>query len=223
MVFNKRIDRERYGPGLFEVLIGSLMGIALGAVIAALHLTFKPVAMVSKPVEPATVGEVYFLQGTRITAKSLQWRRKTQFLTEGGSADLSLSEDELNAWAASATAKVTNKLGVIPAIVTPQLVDFHIRDGVLQVGVVSKFEALEYSQPLVMQARGKFTRGPNGFEFIADELFIGSLPLHMVTGLPQIIIQRAVAAQAIPAELLEAWKKLTLVAVEGDSLHIVVP
>lgn len=223
MIYNKRIERERHGPGFFEVTLGVLLGIALGVVIAALHLTFKPVIVVSVPADKPNVGDVYFLQGVRNSDKAPQWRRKLQMLSEGGSADLSLREEELNAWASSAASKVAVKSGVIPALVTPETVNFRIRDGVIQVGVVGKFEALEYSQSLVIQARGKFAPGANGFEFVADELFIGSFPAHVFPGLTQMIIQSAVTAQALPDDLRATWQKLTLIAVEGDSLHIVVP
>jgi len=93
----------------------------------------------------------------------------------------------------------------------------------MQIGIVGKFQAFEMTHPFVIQTRGKFVPGANGFEFTADELYIGSLPTHKVPGLPQLIIQRALAAQKLPEALTAMWRNLKLVAVEDSAVHIIVP
>ena len=220
MSSQKRIDRALNGPGLIEVTLGALMGIALGVAVGAVYLALKPVAILTKPPESVTTSEVIFVKGDVNSAKARQWSRKHQLLSEGGTADVVFCEEELNAWVASATAKAPSDS---TKIITPEWVNFRIRNGVMQIGVVGKFQAFELTQPFVIQARGKFIPGANGFDFTADEFFIGSLPTHAVPGLPQWLIQQVIAAQKLPDELTAMWRKLKLVAVEDSALHIVVP
>ena len=220
MASQKRIDRALNGPGLFEVTLGVLIGITLGVVLGALYLALKPVTILSELPENIAAADVYFIKGEVNSFKARQWSRKQQLLAEGGAADLVFSEEELNAWVASATAKAPSDA---TKLVTPEWVNFRIHGGVMQIGIVGKFQAFELTQPFVIQAHGKFVPGANGFEFVADELYIGSLPTHMVPGLPQLIIQRALAAQKLPEELTTMWRNLKLVAVEDSGLHIIVP
>ncbi len=220
MVSNKRIDRALNGPGFIEVTLGALLGVALGVGVASLYLVLKPVAVLIKPPEVVTTSEVSFVQGAFNSAKARQWTRKHQLLAEGRSTDLLFCEEELNAWMASAVAKTPSDS---TKLVIPEQVNFRITGGIIQIGVLGKWQALELSQPLVIQARGKFVPGAAGFVFTADEFYIGSLPLHAVPGLPQWVIQRVLAAQNLPAELTAMWAKLKLVAVEDNALHIVVP
>ncbi|MCS6243547.1 MAG: hypothetical protein H2172_06785 [Opitutus sp.] len=220
MASQKRIDRALNGPGPIEVTLGALMGIGLGVALGSLYLMLKPVEILTKPPEALVAADVYFVKGEVNSSKSRQWSRKQQLLSAGGAADVVFNEEELNAWVASATAKA-------PAdpskVVVPEWVNFRIRDGVMQVGIAGKFQAFEMTHPFVIQARGKFVPGANGFEFTADELYIGSLPTHKVPGLPQLIIQRALAAQKLPEELTAMWRNLKLVAVEDSAVHIIVP
>jgi len=220
MASQKRIDRALNGPGVIEVTLGALMGIGLGVALGALYLMLKPVEILTKPPEALVAADVYFLKGEVNSTKSRQWSRKQQMLSAGGAADVVFNEEELNAWVASATAKAPSDPS---KLVVPEWVNFRIRDGVMQIGIVGKFQAFEMTHPFVIQTRGKFVPGANGFEFTADELYIGSLPTHKVPGLPQLIIQRALAAQKLPEALTAMWRNLKLVAVEDSAVHIIVP
>ena len=220
MPSNKRIDRAINGPGLFEVTLGALLGISLGVALGAVYLALKPVTLLTKPPESTVSEGVYLLQGASSSSKARQWSRKHQLLSEGSAADVLFSEEELNAWVASATAKAPADSS---KLVTPEWVNFRINGGLMQIAVMGKLSALELTHSLVIQARGKFVPGANGFEFIANEFYIGSLPLHTVPGLSQWVIQRVLSNQNFPDELKAMWLKLKLVAVEDNALHIIVP
>jgi hypothetical protein len=220
MASQKRIDRALNGPGLIEVTLGVIMGIGLGVALGSLYLVLKPVEILTKAPESVAAAEVYFVKGDVNSTKARQWSRKQQLLSAGGAADVVFNEEELNAWVASATAKAPSDPS---KLVVPEWVNFRIREGVMQIGIVGKFQSFEMTHPFVIQARGKFVPGANGFEFIANELYIGSLPTHRVPGLPQWIIQRALAAQRLPEELTTMWRKFKLVAVEDSAVRIIVP
>jgi len=236
MVSLTKTERALRGPGVFEITLGVFLSILLGAVLAAVYLVFKPVEAVKELPKDPVLGAVYFVQGATDANKSRQWMRKRQMLSEGGTADITFSEEELNAWIAnvmpqapaapkaSAPAKPdANKPAASGPFVVMDRPNFRIRDGVLQMGMPTTINALGFSLPLIFQTRGHFARGDNGYVFVADELYVGSLPTQLVPGLKNLIVNRILAAEDIPDDLRTAWGKLSLVAVEGNLLHLSLP
>jgi hypothetical protein len=224
MASNKKIERALKGPGLFEIIFGVILSLALGVLLAAVHLIFKPVEVVPKPPATAVAGQVYFIEGSVNSSKSRQWMRKRQMLADGASADVVFNEEELNAWMASMAPQAQKGAPANPdTLFTPERVNFRIQNGSLQIGLLGKLNILGLNRDMVFQTRGKFVQGDNGFAFVADQLYIGSLPTHAVPNLAPLIIERVLAAQALPEELKATWKKLKLVAVENDSLRLVLP
>jgi len=224
MAANNKIDRALRGPGFLEIVFGVLAGISAGMALGVFFLIIRPVEVVQKRTDNANVSLVYFVEGSSRVSKSHQWGRKRQILADGrAAADVVFSEDELNAWLTSLMPKVPQAAAASPGPLTPEQINFRIQGGVMQVGLVGKLSALGFMRPLVVQTRGKFVPGSGGFEFVADEFYIGSFPAHMIPGLPQTIIRRVMEAQQIPEDIKTAWRNLKLVAVEGNGLHITLP
>lgn len=233
-----KTERALRGPGFFEITLGVVLSIALGGVLAAAYLIFKPVEAVKELPKEPVLGTVYFVQGEANASKAGQWKRKRQMLSEGGTADISFSEEELNAWIASvvpqaaAASKAAAKPGAKAAdakpvaagpLVVMNLPNFRVRDNVLQMGLPTTINAFGFSFPLILQSRGHFARGQNGYVFVPDELYVGSLPTQLVPGLKDLIVSRLMAAEEIPEDLRTAWDRLSLVAIEGNQLHLSVP
>jgi hypothetical protein len=235
-----KTERALRGPGVFEITLGVLMSISLGVVLASVYLIFKPVETVKELPKEPVLGAVYYVQGSTDTNKARQWQRKRQMLSEGATADIAFTEEELNAWIASVVpqaaaakpkpvpvAKPDDKTAAAPAAAGPLLVvdrpNFRIRDNVLQVALPTTINAFGLSLPLILQARGHFDKGANGFAFVEDELYFGSFPAHRVPALKKLIVARLLAAQDIPGDLRTAWEKLILVAVEGNTLRLSLP
>ncbi|MFA6289752.1 MAG: hypothetical protein WC661_20415 [Opitutaceae bacterium] len=232
-----KTERALRGPGLFEITLGVMLSLVLGAVLAVVFLVLKPVEAVKElPKEPA-LGTVYFVEGATNANKSRQWQRKRQMLGEGNTADITFSEEELNAWIGSmvpqapanpkAPAAPAAKPDAKPAPAGPFLVldrpNFRIQDNVLQLGLPTTINAFGVSMPLIIQVRGHFDKGATGFVFVQDEFYFGSFPVQKVPGLKDFIVRRLLAAQEIPDDLRTAWGKLSLVAVEGNVLHLSLP
>src|SRR5882724_8414285 len=156
---NKQLDRALYGPSLFEVTLGALLSVLLGAVVAVLFLILKPVEVVKVlPKEDERVqGAVYFVEGSKDFGRGKQWMRKRQMMLDGTPGTISLTEDELNSWFSSDSAqkgakppaakpapKPPAKPGQpaapaaaeeVPAdLVTWSELNFRMHDGSLQVG-----------------------------------------------------------------------------------------
>lgn len=223
MVYNKKMDRAQNGPGMFEILFGVILSITLGVLLAALHLVFKPVEVVNRPPEELVPGQVYFIEGSVNSSKAQQWKRKRQMLVEGASADVTFSEEELNSWMASSTAQLSKDEENATALFEPERVNFRIQGGALQVGLLGKVAAVGVSHDLVFQTRGTFVEGTEGYVFDPKEFFVGSLPVHRVPGLTSLLMKRVTAAQELPEDLKETWRKLKLVAVEDNVLRLVLP
>lgn len=225
MATNKKIDRALRGPGPIEIVLSIILSLVLGVLIGAVHLVFKPVTVVKKAEEMTEVGSVYFMEGSANSSKSRQWTRKRQMLTGSGPVDVVFTEDELNAWMATAEAKAAPAAGAAatPSIIQPERINFKIQGDLLQVGMVGKLNVLGYEQEMIVQTRGTFEPGTDGFVYKAKEFYVGSLPAHVFPGLTDYIIQRVTASQELPEDIQAAWKKLTLVAVEGSSLHLTLP
>jgi hypothetical protein len=225
MASNKKIDRALNGPGVVEITLGVVLSLTLGVLLGVLHLIFKPVETVEKPVDGAKAGQVYFVQGSVNSGKARQWTRKRQMLTDGGSVDMAFNEEELNAWASNLMPQASPQKGADTSgsIFTPEKVNFRISDDVMQVGLLGQISQFGFEQEMVFQTRGKFEPGPDGFRFSPDELYVGSLPVHRVPGLAPWLIQRIITAQELPENVKETWSKIKLVAVEGNTLRIVTP
>ena len=230
-----KTERALRGPGVFEITLGVILSILLGAVLAAVYLVFKPVSAVKELPKEPVLGTIYFVQGSTDTSKARQWMRKRQMLSEGGTADISFSEEELNAWIASVVPQAPSSSTVKPGaaandkpaanapFVAMDRPNFRIRDDVLQMGLPTTISAFGFSLPVIMQTRGHFTHGQNGYVFVADELYVGSLPTQLIPGLRDLIVNRLMDAEDIPADLRAAWGRLSLVAVEGNQLHLSLP
>lgn len=219
MVSNKKIDRANNGPGFFEITLGVALSIALGVLLSAVYLILKPVTTKAELPESPDKSVVYYIEGSTNSSKARQWMRKRQMLADGTAVDVVLVEEELNAW----VSNIAPEKGAPVETVTPEKINFRIRDGVMQIGVQNKLNAAGFTRELVVQTRGTFVPGASGFVFTADELFIGSLPTHTVPGLKDFIIQRILANQPIPEDMVASWNKLKTVAVEGNTLHLALP
>ncbi len=222
MSLQSRIDRERYGPSLVEVTLGAVLSLLLGAVLAAGYLIFVPVKTVREVPKEGEVkpGEVVFVEGSKSTARSAQWMRKRQLLVEGQSAEIAVVEDELNAWIAEVIKPTAGAEAPAPALLQPTAINFRIRDGAMQIGVPASLNAFGYTYPVIFQAKGGFQKRGDRFEFVPDESYLGSLPLHRIPALEGFLTASIARTQSAAGNVAEAWARVSNVAIEGSTLTL---
>jgi hypothetical protein len=252
---NKQIERQQRGPGLVEIFLGVVLSLVLGVALGAAHLVLKPVEKAPKdpakaPAASLLYPPVYFTEGSAVAAKGSGWKSKRQAFTGGQkTAEISLTEDELNAFIAAvapppakpaeaAPAKPADPKGkpaeakaaalapaeFVAAELAPGVVNFRMRDGVMQAAFAGNFSVLGLPVAPLVQVRGNFAKGADGFAFQPAEFWLGSLPAHKVPGLAGWLLGKALAAQAgVPEDLKTSWTKLGNVAVEGDTLKLTLP
>mgnify|MGYP001226923089 CR=1 FL=1 len=210
------IDRAGYNPSWTEVILGAILSLLLGAVLAAVVLVLKPVSTVRELPKEPDPKTVYYIEGTRDSGRARQASAKQRALLEGGTAVL--NEDELNALATPATSKSADA----PAeqMLTAGSPNFRIRDGVMQMGVPVRVSVAGLDRRVIVQARGGFEKRGAGFVFVPDELYLGSCPVQRLPIVSGWVMNKLVAGAETSEGLAGAWSRASEVKVEGDSLHV---
>ncbi|MBA3849006.1 MAG: hypothetical protein C0502_03295 [Opitutus sp.] len=230
---DKKVEKALYGPSTVEVALGAVLGLLLGGVFAAVYLVFKPVTAVKeRPKEPAK-GVIYHLSGKTDGNKARNWQSKATTFVNGGS--IIVTEEELNAWAASlngapaAPAKpAAAPAAPPPAGGTPASNDFISASGLNFRLDGDKFHVsqkvlLNYygiAKEVVMQAEGGFARSGDGFAFKPERVYLGSCPLHLLPGMTPALVRALVAKQKVSDDFRAAWVKISDMAVDGGLLKI---
>lgn len=219
---DKKLMRAMYGPSVTEVVLGAILSFAVGVILAALYLIFKPVTVVNQlpPASKRIEGMVYYVQGTKNPAKGQQLLRKRQLFIEGSSIDL--TEDELNTWMAASGGEPKKPASDAAASLTTAL-NFRIRKGVLQIGVPFTLNLLGMTESVIVQMKGNFQKENGEFVYAPTEFYIGSLPAQRLPLLPNLLLDKIYSNQQLPEELVAAWKKLKNVTVEDSTLKLTMP
>jgi hypothetical protein len=244
-----KIEKAKYGPGMFEVFFGALLSLLLGAVMAVVYLALQPVQVGAPDPKAEPVGPVTYIQGTNDDDRGKQWLRKKQLFTEGTSVEV--NEDELNAWITAGTAPEPPNAADVkkPAPAAPAkpgahpepaaaaapassggfiqfgTPNFRITNGALQIGSECQLDLdmIGVKRPLILQASGRFVKNEGKFVFVPDQLYVGSCPIHKLPGVAAFVFDRVIAYDKVPEDIAAAWKKLTLVSIEGNSLTLTMP
>jgi hypothetical protein len=220
-----RLDRAVHGPGWGEVILGAVLSLVLGAALGAVLLIIRPVHTVRElPKEEDRVRDaVYYVEGSRITARATQAPAKRRAFVAGQS--ITATEDEINSLITVAPS-AAEKPGAEPAaagmiaVGTPNV---RILDGKVQVGAPVTLNVLGLSQKVVLQARGGFVKEEDRFVYEPDEMYLGSCPVQRVPILSGYVRQRIMESHPIPEDIATAWQRLTNVAVEGKALRLSMP
>lgn len=231
---SRRIEKALHGPSLTEVVLGVALSLILGAALAFAYLVLKPVAITKEMPKERVAGMVYYVEGTKDSDRGKQWMRKKQLFLGGSS--VVLNEDELNAWITAGTTPTPEKGAAAskpnPSLPAPpaamlqmDVPNFRIRNGVLQIGTKGTLnvELFGIKRPLVVQASGRFVKRGGAFVFTADGFYVGSFPMHKFFAADDPVLDRIISNQQIPEDYTAAWKKLTDVSIEGNTLKLSMP
>lgn len=231
-------------PSWFGVIFAALLSVALGVVLGAALLAIKPVTIVKAPVkdEEREAGMVYYVQGSRDTAKAAAATAKRQAFLSGQS--VSLTEDDLNLLAGPAPAPIPAKApksadkaakpaekpaptpaadGAAADTIVLGTPNFRIVDQDLHVAVPTTLNLLGLAQPVIVQTRGGFVKENDMFVYVPQSITIGSLPLDRLPMASRYVRDRVINAQTISNELKVAWAKVANVAIENKTLKLTMP
>ncbi|MSU24566.1 MAG: hypothetical protein EXS32_12185 [Opitutus sp.] len=231
-------------PSWTEVILGAVLSVALGAVLGAVLLILKPLAMVKElPKEGERVaGVIYYIEGSHDTGKARQAVAKRKLFTQGKSVNV--TEDEINSLAVvppkpgatpapppapAPKAKKGEKAappppaGPVPDGLTVGVPNFRIRDGAVQLAVPVTLGLLGLDQRMTVLTRGAFAKKGETFTFVPETLYVGSCPVQRLPFAAAYVTQKFLAAQAVPEDIAAMWPKLAEVSVDGSTLKLAMP
>ncbi|MEI6862397.1 MAG: hypothetical protein WCL04_09120, partial [Verrucomicrobiota bacterium] len=124
----------------------------------------------------------------------------------------------------AAAAVPANAPAFTAAQLAPGVINFRVHGGVLQAAMAGQYSLAGLDVAPLVQLRGDFAKGADGFVFQPAEFYVGSLPVHRIPGLSAWLLNKMLAAQkSMPEDLKTAWQKLGAIAIEGDALRLSPP
>jgi hypothetical protein len=223
---DKKIDKVLYGPSITEVALGAVLGLIAGVLVACVYLVFKPALLVKEmPKEPVR-GAIYFIPGSESNAKNRNWSAKQKQFIAGTS--ITVVEDELNAWAASAFAAPAPKAGAKPedakpgldGIFNPGTPNFKITASNIQISLKCVLNWFGLTKEVTVLTTGSMSRSGDKFVYKPTTFYLGSCPLHLLPSLAGPMASTLIDKKKAPDGIASAWAKLSDVTVEGGSLKL---
>lgn len=238
------MNQALHGPGTIEVALGAVLGLTLGAVVAAAYLVLKPVVVVTQMPTERSLTSVYYQPGSANKAKSTDWPAKQNQFIAG--TTVQVTEDELNAWSlaggtpprnakakpveagqssggpqpATATKK---ELPVTDTFLTTKVPNFRIVGDALQIGWRCTLNAFGLTREVALVATGHFETSGAQVSFVSDKVFLGSCPLHWLPGASSELLAYVFKNQKTPDNIRLAWAKCTAASVVDGGLKLVQP
>ncbi len=223
---SKKREKEK-GPKLYEIIIGAILSVILGVLLAVVYLAFQEVEEVDQlPSEEARQARtVYFVEGETGAPGQFNWRPKQGAFEEGRSGTLELVEQELNQWVADQFSELEDRDYEDEGMfyIAPRTLNFRIDDGKLQLAADLDWTVFGYSHSLKTQALGSFVREEGVFVFEPETMYVGGFKLPEPAVLGSALIRRIVEALNVSADLRDGWASLTDVSIEEDVLILEIP
>lgn len=217
---SNKLDRALYGPSWTEVILGAVLSVALGIVLAAAFLIFKPVTLVREMPKEPIPGMVYYFEGSHDSAKARRLPEKQKAFLKGGS--VVLTEDELNL--AAAPAQTPGKVSATPedGFLNPGLVNVRIHEGTFQVSVPVKvkYSLVGLDTTVVVVTKGKFEKDGDSYVYEPETVYVGSCPVQRLPMVESFVMGKFFSSARFPADVVAAWDKLSEVSIEGATLKL---
>jgi hypothetical protein len=233
----RNIEKALYGPSTLEVALGAVLGLAVGIVAACVYLVFKPVQRVSSMPKEPVPHTVYFTPGNESSAKSRGWKDKQKAFLAGN--EVTLSEEELNAWAASIgtpASAAPAKPAAKPATPNPNdkkkpsesqpffsasAPNFHIITDKLQISAKCTLNYYGIAKDIWVVATGRFERDGDRYRFDPETFYFGSCPMHKLPAMGSIVRSQLIDTQKVPDDFRAAWNKIAAISIEAGVMKVV--
>ena len=229
---SKKVDRALYGPSWTEVILGAVLSVALGAILAGAYLVFKPVTLVKEIPKEPVAGMVYYIEGSHDGSKARRIAAKQKIFLQGGS--VAVIEDEINiALIPANVAAAPVKGGAAPAkpegetneVLNAGTPNFRIHDGMLQMStpVQVKYPLVGLDTSFLVQTQGTFVKDGDVYVYQPTVIYVGSCPVQRLPVVKTLVAKKFLNPQRFPADIVAAWSKLAEVSIEGSTLKLSMP
>jgi hypothetical protein len=213
---------ENKGPRPVEIVIAGILSGIVGVLGAAVFLAFQPAEKVTEipEAEDRSLGTLYYVEGKGGSSEDDTWKAKKSGLEAARSARMTLTEEELNQWAAQDL-----KMGAAPdqgfLVIEPGTPRFRIADDILMVRVPLTLRLFGNGRTFDSQASGSFVRRGADYGFEYDRFYIGSCPVPGFVS--SRLVKSVVATYDVSDELRSGWSALGTVELDGGSLRLMIP
>ena len=219
-----KAQRKADGPGWIEVIFGAILSLALGVVLAALFLVFKPTTTVKELPKEPVAGMIYYIEGTKDSSKARELGSKRRQLVQG--TTVVFNEDELNTLAVPpAAAPAAKKMELPQPVAAKEMVsagnpNFRIRNDLMQIAIPVTLNVYETEFKVILQGRGKFAKDGETVIFDPAELYIGSCPLDRLPAAKEYVMKQVAARVTVPDDLATLWRSVKDATVEGSTVRV---
>lgn len=212
-------------PGLFGIVFGVGLSVALGGLLAVAHLIFRPVEIVrSIPKEP-TAGVRYVIEGAAGSSASARWKVKVRRLVDKIPGDYTFSAAEINAWADGTFDKAEVPKGETPPsfALLAGVPNFNLAGGQLHITTSNDLLLFGGASKLVIETSGTFKQEAEGWHFEPAEFYFGGLPAHKLLPLAAVLYDRFSKAQAAPADASSVLRNASSITITDAALVVHMP
>lgn len=213
--------RIRSGPNYVEIILGAVLSLLLGGLLAVVYLVFKPVPILDVPPKQKEGAGLHYIAGRRGFSTG-SWALKREAFLRGQT--ITLPEEEINAWIESlypANAKPAK--GEEDAMVQPGTPSVRFNGNTANLGAVLALDLFGWKPKIVTQAAGTFAMRGGTAKFVPDTVYVGSFPAHRLPVVGSLVFGRVTGMWKFPEELTSAWAKVSGVHIEKSQLVIEQP
>ncbi len=227
MAPQKKKTEQQKGPKLYEVVIGAILSLILGGLLAVIYLVLQPVEEVAQfpPEEAREKGKVYFKPGQVGRAGEFNWRPKQAAFEAGASGTIELVEQEINQWVSVEFSDLEDEdypdAGMF--FIAPRSLNFRVGDGRFQIASDLDWTVFGYTHTLKAHAIGTFVRGNGSFAFEPEEMYIGGFTVPRTGDFGPTLIRRVVEVLDPSQDLRESWAAVSEVSIVEDQLILEIP
>jgi hypothetical protein len=225
----KKVKKSQKGPSWFEVGLGAVLSVILGAALGAAYMINKPVIKVTAIPKDAVPGAVYLIEGAKNLNRDGITEKRRQFV---GGETIVIDEGDINGFFAgiakpsAPAAKPGDKApppGNDAKLLETSAINARIREGKIQFSDTATVTVMGVSVPVVVQATGTFMKSGSVFEFDPESIYVGGCPMQRMIFFRGWILKKLLFAQPAPDDVAGAWSKLVDVALEGTKLRLKAP
>lgn len=203
--------------GVISAAVGALLGIVSLSTVSVTEVRDLPPP---DKIEPDTI---YYVSGKE---RGGSYDSKERAFLEGRPGAIRLAEADLNRWASNtfkfAKPKPGEEAGGLLTM-RPSAPNFRIADGKLHIGMMVETVAFGESKKIRFQTEGEFVSSGGEYVFQPRSTYLGSAhlpPAGFASMVSSMLLSPFRQSEQYTA-LSEAWRGLSQVAIDGDTLVLV--
>lgn len=223
------MSRSSPGPSSFfavlGLLLGSLLSLAAGAFLAVVLLVDVPVNEFTRPpkAEELKPGQVFLFRGSDIG--TTDWRTEQLAWKAGRGGTFTLSESELNRWSGAELKHLATEAAPVPEWVDITIAppNFRLDGEVIQMAAYVEAPWLNGGRKTILQMQGRLQERLGRQEFVVQQGYLGSFPLHILPDLPQAVLANLkdyFASTPGGKDMAARWGDVSAITVEGGAVAL---